>query len=172
MAEILNERQEKAGVPKTKKQSLRVDLTPMVDLGFLLISFFIFTTTVSQPTGMKLVMPDDKNIIDSSIIPENKTLNLVLAANNKVYAYDGSNVSNIKVLGSGRMALRNAITQKKNLLKNNYGTDADMVVLIKPTIVSTYVDVVNTLDEMLICDVKAYVLLDASNDELTAAGLP
>ncbi len=172
MAEILNnQHQQKAGIPKTKKQSLRIDLTPMVDLGFLLISFFIFTTTVSQPTGIKLVMPDDRNIIDSSIAPENKTLNLVLAANNKVYAYDGSDVSDIKALGS-RTAMRDAITQKKNLLKNNYGTDAGMVVLIKPTIVSTYVDVVNALDEMLICDVKTYMLMDAGNDELNAGSLP
>jgi len=172
MAEILNnQHQQKAGVSKTKKQSLRVDLTPMVDLGFLLISFFIFTTTVSQPTVMKLIMPDDSKNLSPSEPPESKTLNLILAGRNTVYTYNGSQVNDMQALGNSKTVMRDAIIQKKNLLKDNYGTDSGMIVLIKPTTASTYVDVVNALDEMLICNIKTYVLMDVRIEELNAAKL-
>jgi len=137
MAEILlNQHHQKAGVPKTKKTSLRVDLTPMVDLGFLLISFFVFTNTISQPKAMKLAMPDDRDVIDSSLVPADKTLNLLLAADNKVYVYNGQETDNIKN-PAGRTAIRAAITKKKNELRSKYGNDSGMVVLIKPTVNST-----------------------------------
>ena len=169
MDEILRkEHRPKAGVQKSKKTLLRVDLTPMVDLGFLLISFFIFTTTLSQPTAMKLVAPDDRDSSKSSKAPENKTVTLLLSANNNVYAYNGSNLNNIKNLGSNTISMRNAIIQKKNEIRIKYGSDSGMIVLIKPTPECNYGNVVNALDEMLICNVKTYVLMDAVDGEIKA----
>ena len=169
MAEGLqNQNRQKAGVRKTKKTSLRIDLTPMVDLGFLLISFFVFTTTLSQPKAMKLAMPNDRNIKDSSKVEETKTLNLILTANNDAYAYIGSELNRIKNIGSNSTAMRDAIIQKKNELRNIYGSDSGMIVLIKPTSYSTYANVVHALDEMLICDIKTYMLMDATDAELKA----
>jgi biopolymer transport protein ExbD len=168
MAEILQrEHKQKAGVRKSKKSSLRVDLTPMVDLGFLLISFFVFTTTISQPKAMKLVMPDDRDNTIRNLAADSKTLNLILGANDKVYTYNGLDIINIKNLGSDSKAMRAAILEKKNYLRSKYGNDTDMIVLIKPTDQSTYANVVNTLDEMLICSVRTYVLMDADSNELS-----
>jgi len=167
MAETLQQQpKQKAGVRKTKKASLRVDLTPMVDLGFLLIAFFVFTTTLAKPTAMRLAVPDDNNIKNPSIVPASKTLNLILGANNNVYCYEGDSLNQIKNIGSNASDLRDVINQKKIMLQNKYGSDSEIIVLIKPTKDATYSDVINALDEMLINNVKTYVLMDASDNEI------
>ena len=167
MAETLQQQpKQKAGVRKTKKASLRVDLTPMVDLGFLLIAFFVFTTTLAKPTAMRLAIPDDNNIKNPSIVPASKTLNLILGANNNVYCYEGDSLNQIKNIGSNASDLRDVINQKKIMLQNKYGSDSEIIVLIKPTKDATYSDVINALDEMLINNVKTYVLMDASDNEI------
>ena len=169
MAEIIqSSNKRKAGVSKLNKASLKVDLTPMVDLGFLLISFFVFTTTLSQPKALGLKIPDDKNIKEPSKAPVSKTLNLVLGANDKIYSYDGDELKSLKVTGTQSNQLRSVIMQKKQTLIERFKTDTDIVVLIKPTIDASYKDVVNTLNEMLICNIKTYVLMDATNIEMQA----
>ena len=169
MAEVFeHDNEHKACAGKTKKTSLRVDLTPMVDLGFLLISFFIFTTTLSQPTVMKLAIPDDSNNTPPMVAEEDKTLNIILGAHHQPYLYNGLQVNNIKNIGYNITAIPEAILKKKNEIRNYYGNDSGMIVLIKPTKGSTYADVVNTLDEMIICNVKTYILVDVNASELKA----
>src|SRR5512133_3530913 len=78
------------GVKKAKKLSTRVDMTPMVDLGFLLITFFIFTTTMSTPSTMKLFMPkDEKDPKNLTEIKESGALTIMLGKDNGLYYYEG-----------------------------------------------------------------------------------
>ena len=98
---------------KSKKLSTRVDLTPMVDLGFLLITFFIFTTTMSDPTAMKLVVPKD-TVRDRDKAPEGKTLNIILAGNNRVSFYNGSNIGLINTMNNTGAGIREIINRRPN----------------------------------------------------------
>jgi len=147
------------GVKKSKKQSTRVDLTPMVDLGFLLITFFIFTTTMSQPTAMKLNLPKDTDKPDEqNKLKESAALTVMPAKNNQVYYYEGLDPTKIQT--SNFKTIRDVILDKKRR------TDPkDFMVIIKPTQDATYKNTVDMLDEMKIDDVKRYALVDITPDE-------
>ena len=82
------------GVKKAKKLSTRVDMTPMVDLGFLLITFFIFTTTMSSPKAMNLNMPKDtKNQEELNKAKESGALTIMLGKDNSVFYYMGVSIA-------------------------------------------------------------------------------
>lgn len=149
---------------KRKILSTRVDLTPMVDLGFLLITFFIFTTSMSEPMGMKLKVPDDRHSMDSLQTPEGKTLNLILGKEDELWYYEGNSIEEIKMTDYAA-GIRTVITEKKKSVAEKYYSENELVVLIKPVSVSSFKNVVDILDEMVICNVTRYVLMKPGNDE-------
>jgi biopolymer transport protein ExbD len=144
------------GVKKSKKLSTRVDLTPMVDLGFLLITFFIFTTTMSQPTAMRLNLPKDTDKPDEqNKLKESAAFTVMPAKNDQVYYYEGLDPS--KLQSGNWKTIRDAILDKKRR------TDpSDFMVIIKPDKDATYKNTVDMMDEMKIDDVKRYALVDIS----------
>jgi len=147
------------GVKKSKKQSTRVDLTPMVDLGFLLITFFIFTTTMSQPTAMKLNLPKDvEKPEDQNKLKESAAFTVMPSKDNRIFYYEGLDPS--KLQQTTFKQVRDIILDKKRR------TDPkDFMVIIKPTKDATYKNAVDILDEMKIDDVKRYALVNISPDE-------
>jgi biopolymer transport protein ExbD len=179
------------GVKKAKKLSTRVDMTPMVDLGFLLITFFIFTATMSTPNTMGLIMPkDEKKEEDKTEVKESGALTIMLGANDQVFYYEGQladDGSNFKT--STYKEIRKVIQdKKKQVIANhvhspaceklqataqedkdpNWQTacrDRDLVVVIKPNSDATYKNSVDMLDEMTINEIKRFALIDITENE-------
>jgi biopolymer transport protein ExbD len=155
------------GVKKSKKLSTRVDLTPMVDLGFLLITFFMFTTTLTSPTAMKLNMPDDTaKPEEQNEAKMSGALTIMMGKADQVYYYEG------KLTADGQgfkttdfKGIRDVIVNKRKALGAK--ADDDMVVVIKPNDDATYKNTVDILDEMTINGVKKYAIVDVNDSEKT-----
>lgn len=150
------------GVKKSKKLSTRIDLTPMVDLGFLLITFFIFTTTMSQPTAFKLNLPkDSEKPEDQTKTKESGAFTILLGKDNDVFYYEGIlDPAGKNFKSSSFKEIRASIIQKKRSTN-----DKDFFVVIKPNEESNYKNVIDILDEMAINVVKRYALVDISEGE-------
>ena len=107
---------------KFNKKSTRVDLTPMVDLGFLLITFFVFTTTLSTQTVMKVNMPYDKVPPDDHVC-QSCVLTVLLDKNNIIMYYEGAVENNpvVKTTGYSPEEIRTVLMNKKNKVKSEPG---------------------------------------------------
>jgi biopolymer transport protein ExbD len=142
----------------------------MVDLGFLLISFFIFTTEISKPAITNLYMPKDG---DSTKIADSKSLTILLSNSDHVAYYNGdmkTAIENNQVFQTSYDEINgigNIIRQRQNELKKRKIDKKDLVVLIKPGRHSSYKNVINALDEMLINGVSRYVITDLENEEIS-----
>ena len=179
------------GVKKAKKLSTHLDMTPMVDLGFLLITFFIFTTTMSSPTTMELYMPKDTDKDDEqNKAKESGALTVMLSKNNQIYYYEGQlkeDASNfLSTNFNPATGIRKVLIDKKKSVieahqhdagcekiwaKNNGDKksclDKDLVIVIKPTDNATYKNTVDILDEMAITNIKRYAMVDLFEAEKT-----
>lgn len=165
------------GVKKGKKLSTRVDLTPMCDLGFLLITFFMYTTTMAKPKTMEINMPyKDPTVKDETKVKESEALTILLSKNHRIYYYEGigsdpNNPPKVEVTYfKPKDGIRDVILgkiQKVNQLKASgvLGPKDETTVLIKPDTSSTYADLVGVLDEMSIDEVKTYAIVDITQQD-------
>ena len=172
MAEInsnAGNNRQRGGVRRSKKLSTKVDLTPMVDLGFLLITFFIFTTAMSRPTAMKIYLPKEGGEMPTG---QSTALTVIPIANNKIFYYHGgladalkNNLSGITSFSVGN-GIGEIIRQKEIALNHNpKHTAEDLMLIIKPSAEASYKNVVAALDEVLINRLKHYAFVDLDNAE-------
>lgn len=164
MAEVqVQEKGDKGGKVRSKKQSTRVDMTPMVDLGFLLITFFMFTTTFSKPNVMDLGLPakpkENQRAPDTEIKLSN-SVSILIGKDNRVFWHQQDNTSltdaNLNETTFDREGIRKVIQQAKA----NAADQSKFTVIIKPTDDAVYKNFVDILDEMAITKSEQYGVTD------------
>lgn len=206
MAEIIQEEKgEKGGRRKPKKGSAHIDMTPMVDLMCLLITFFMLTTAFSKPKVMEITMPEKSDKTDKTEsqvkIPANRTYNILLTEKNGIYWYNGviENGKPIPQLVKASFDDKSSVWIRKMLLEKNKtvfkevaslkekvtkGTlkmeDSTLnrkikeikktdkkapIILIKANDKVKYKNMVDIIDEMAICNIGSYAVVDMDAKE-------
>ena len=144
---------------QSKKMSTRIDMTPMVDLAFLLLTFFMLATTFNKPQTMEITMPDKPKEEDNQpLVNEKRVLNLLLAGDDKIYWYVGLSDPDAATTDYSSRGIREVLITQNGAIK-------DMVVLIKPTDKSTYQNLVDILDEMQITNISRYALVEPAPED-------
>lgn len=150
----------KGGKVRAKKQSTKIDMTPMVDLAFLLLTFFILTTTFNKPKTMEVDMPDKvKDEKEQTKVNEKDILNLILSENDKIYWYIGLTPP-VHETDYSKTGVRKVLLEQTR-------ANPKMMILIKPKDESRYENMVNILDEMDITNMKRYAIVDYTDDDKT-----
>jgi biopolymer transport protein ExbD len=196
---------------KQKKQTLRVDFTPMVDMNMLLITFFMFCTTLLKPQTMNLNMPTKDNVLEEEKqqVKESGAITFLLGADDQLFYYEGMpkdektgadhyDDPNFLQLSSydtesglrSYLLKRNAGTyeqiqewktkfqkqeipdsifrQKSKEIYDDAKKNPNLVVptvIIKPTDLATYKNMVDVLDEMLVTNIGAYAIIDLQDGD-------
>ncbi len=144
----------KGGKVRAKRSSTRIDMTPMVDLAFLLLTFFVMTTTLNKPQAMQINMPDKPKEDDKPPeVNEKNVLTLVLGENDKIYWYMGITDPKVEVADFSATGIRKVLLEKKAELPK-------LIVLIKSLDEARYKNMVDIMDEMNISSVQRFALVE------------
>lgn len=151
------------------KKSTRVDLTPMVDLGFILITFFVFTSMLTEPMAMKVDLPYDRTEIKDDVC-ESCVLTVLLGTDNRIRYYEGAveNDPAIKETGFAPDEIRNILMQKKSAVRNVRGNGSRFILIIKPSAGSSFKNFVDITDEVTICQIKRYYIAELNEADKKA----
>lgn len=170
MAEVqVQDKGEKGGKVRSKKQSTRVDMTPMVDLGFLLITFFMFTTTFSKPNVMDLGLPakpkDESKKPKDIVIDLSNSISLIIGKDNRIFYHqldkEGLNESTLQETTYDKDGITKVIEDAKKRARDV----TKFTVIIKPTDDAVYKNFVDVLDEMAVTKSEQYGVTDIKDWE-------
>jgi biopolymer transport protein ExbD len=167
MAEIINSKKQ----GKRKTQDPRIDLTPMVDLGFLLITFFMYTTTMAKSKSLELTMPDPTPVDKPVAYVKESTITLIPVKGHKIIYYPGTLEDQKQLTLSSLLnnEIKNVLIQKAGdakALPSSFNKEAHQLhIIIRPADDCSYQDIVTLLDDMKTLDVQYYAIADLSDYE-------
>ncbi|NGF55348.1 biopolymer transporter ExbD [Parapedobacter sp. SGR-10] len=150
---------------RVRKAAPKVDLTAMVDLAFLLITFFMLTTSLNKPHSLDVAMPD--NTIENTQDMDERRVVSLLIGEGKVSWYQGGfdrPIKNPEFIEFGSTDLRHTLVKMKSQIPQ-MAEGKDMVVLVKPSKQARAGDIINALDEIKISGVKRYLISKISHAE-------
>lgn len=142
------------------KKKINIDFAPMVDLGFLLITFFIFTTELSKPKAFGLNIPDEG---EGSVAIASATITLQMKDNGAIDYFEGLKEAPLQTGATHlyqQSALRKLLIDKRQRIIQQLNTDSNYTVIIHPSSATSYKEIIDVLDEMNINDIGKYILLD------------
>lgn len=160
----------KREIARPKKYALRIDMTPMVDLGFILITFFVISVQLTKPASVKLYMPKEAGT--PTTLGESDALT-VLLDNDRIYYYEGdwnkASAQN-KIYSTSydvKDGLGQVIREKQKWLDmyNKKEGRSGLMLLVKPSSGASYQNVIDALDEAVINGVKKYTILKIDAEE-------
>lgn len=164
MAEIeVKDQSAKGGKVRSKKQPPHVDLTPMVDLAFLLITFFMLVTTFNKPNVMDLGLPakpKENQKPPETEIKLSNSISIIIGKDNRLFYHQqdqaGLNEQTLNETSFDREGIRQVIQQAKARAEDQ----TKFTVIIKPTDDAMYRNFVDILDEMAITKSEQYGVTD------------
>ena len=159
----------KGGKKRAKKMSTKIDMTPMVDLAFLLLTFFMLTTTFAKPNVMQLTMPVKKtDDVEDTKIKASQAMTILLGKDNKAYYYFGLNTPNDPTVQKPELKVTNfSAGGIRQVLLDRQRQKPEPIILIKATEDAKYKNMVDILDEMNITNQKKYALVKIPKEDET-----
>jgi biopolymer transport protein ExbD len=148
-------------ISQNKRVLPKVDLTAMVDLAFLLITFFMLTTSLSKPVAMDIAKPDNTPDDVRQPWPASRTLTLLLGADNKIAWYMGEAQSAFLQLSTFPKIRKIIIERKQFVAASNPGeSKKSLNIIVKPLSGSTYKNFVDMMDEVNLAGLKSAPAID------------
>lgn len=150
----------KGGLRRPKRRvKIRIDMTPMVDVAFLLLIFFMVTTVFRKPQAMEVNLPPKDSKVQ---VPESNVLTMFVRADEKIYYRMGT--------GALQSAEFNGLV---NLFQDNFKLNPELIVLVKVSRTASYNMMVDIMDSLDLAQMKRFSLIAMKDEDVKEVeGLP